>query len=165
MLKRSAEKMNPRVVALADRIGSSSTPFDSRDSSLLDAHEIIAEVRIQNFKPLDEWVQGAIFGEEDVSLLRSALLQYIEIHSEHESRGLAYWGLSALMNREEVELLKRLLEVESSKECIDEHVLWQLVAGLDNLEEDILDGLEDEDMSKCGKCWAASKHYLARHPQ
>lgn len=131
--------MNALASKLADQIAAAEEPFAVEDDSLLVAHEIIAKVRMPGFKPCDRLVEIGHFGSDDVDALRDALLTYSRTYSEHPSRGLAYWGLGELRDRKERELLRELLNFESSKENIDEDVLWQIRIGLDNIGEGILD--------------------------
>ena len=156
--------MNHRVAALARRISTSKEAFENRDDTLLEAHEVIAYARMTGFTPFIEWIELSQVSDEDAFTLRDALIDYIARFPDHDSRVSAYWGLSALHDKKELNNFRRFLEVESTKEIVDENVLWQIMIALDNLEEDILDGF-DADLNSSGKVWAASRHYLARHSQ
>ena len=96
--------MNELAQRLADRIADAAAPFESRDDSLLLAHEIIAKVRMHGFISCDKQVASGEFGADDVAALRDALLVYSRTHSDHPSRGVAYWGLAALHDAKDLDL-------------------------------------------------------------
>jgi len=155
--------MNELVSTLADRIAASPEPFSAEDDSLFLAHEIIAKVRTNGFKPCDHRVDSGEFDAEDVRALRDALLAYTRAHPDHPTRGTAYWGLAALHDEEELRLLRDLLRHESTREAVDEEVLWQIMIGLDNIGEDVLRPSQAEPVEQAGDRWAAARLYLGRH--
>jgi hypothetical protein len=155
--------MNELAQKLADRIADAAEPFDKSDDSLLLAHEIIAKVRMPGFMPCDHQVASGDFGADDVASLRDALLAYSRTHFDHPSRGAAYWGLAAFHDAKDLDLFRDLLQIESSRETVDEQVLWQVMIALDNIGEDILKPIQTDPVSQAGDRWAVSKLYLARH--
>jgi hypothetical protein len=154
--------MSERAASIAKRISAVETPIEEPDDSLLLAHEIIAMVRMANFDPIEPALRGETFDESDVRILRDALVDYARRFPDHASRGSAYWGLAALYDPNERKLFRRLLELESTKEEIDEGVLWQLMIALDNIDEDILTPIQSDSVDQAGDRWAASRLYLAR---
>ena len=157
------QKMKELTHQVARRIASASVPFAADYDSLLIAHEIIAKVRLEGFMAFDHRIDVGGFEDDDVAALRDALLTYIRTYPEDPSRGAAYWGLAALHDAKELDLLRDLLQIESSREIIEEHVLWQIMIALDNIGEDILDPIHTDPVQQGGDRWAASKLYLARH--
>lgn len=155
--------MNELTHQVARRIASAREPFSADDNSLLIAHEIIAKVKMEGFMAIDHRIDVGGFEDEDVAALRDALVTYIRSHPEDPSRGAAYWGLAALHDAKELDLLRDFLQIESSREIIDEHVLWQVMIALDNIGEDILAPIQADPVEQDGDRWAASKLYLARH--
>lgn len=147
---------------LSDRIAATTEPFSSADDSLLLAHEIIAKVRIIGFTPCDDRIETGDFGAEHVGALRGALLAYSRAHFDHPTRASAYWGIAALHDQNELELLRGLLELESTRECVDEDVLWQLMIALDNIGEDVLSPIHADPIEQAGDRWAAARLYLHR---
>ena len=155
--------MNELTHQVARRIASASVPFAADDDSLLIAHEIIAKVMSGGGMAFDHHIDGGGFEDDDVAALRNALLTYIRTHPDDPSRGAAYWGLAALHDAKELNLLRDLLRIESSREIIDEDILWQIMIALDNIGEDILGPIRTDPVQQDGDRWAASKLYLARH--
>lgn len=154
--------MNELARTLVDRITAATEPFQSADDSLLLAHEIIAKVRMTGFTPCDDRVEAGDFSAEDVEALRDALLAYARAHPEHPTRGTAYWGLAALHDEDQLGLLRDLLELESTREVIDEGVLWQIMIAFDNIGEDVLRPIKEEPNEQAGDRWAAARLYLHR---
>ena len=155
--------MNELTHQVARRIASAREPCSADDDSLLIAHEIIAKVRMQGFMAFDHRIDVGGFEDDDVAALRDALISYIRSHPEDPSRGAAYWGLAALHDAKDLDLLRDLLRIESSREIIDEHALWQVMIALDNIGEDILEPIQTDPIKQDGDRWAASKLYLARY--
>ena len=156
-------KMNEFAQILADRIADAAEPFDAKDDSLLLAHEIMAKVVMHGFIPSDHRVASGDFGADDVASLRDALLGYSRTHSDHPSRGAAYWGLAALHDANDLDLFRDLLQIESSRETVDEQVLWQVMIALDNIGEDIMDAIQTDSVFGAADRLTVSKLYLARH--
>lgn len=46
---------------------------------------------------------------------------------------------------------------------VDEHVLWQIMIGLDNIGEDILKPIQTDPVEQDGDRRAASRLYLGRY--
>jgi len=155
--------MNELAYTIADDITDAAEPFDVQDDSLLLAHEIIAKVRIAGFMPCDHQVATSEFGPDDVAALRDALITYARTHLDHPSRGSSYWGLAALCDVGNLHTLRDLLQIESSKEFVDEDVLCQIMTGLDKIGEAILTPIQSDPVNQAGDRWAAAKLCLARH--
>ena len=156
-------KMNELAQKLADRIADAAEPFDAKDDSLLLAHEIMAKVVMHGFIPCDHQVASGDFGADDVASLRDALLGYSRTHSDHPSRGAAYWGLAALHDANDLDFFRDLLQIESSRETVDEHVLWQVMIALDNIGEDLMEAFQTDSVFGAADRLTVSKLYLARH--
>jgi len=154
--------MTERAASIAKRITAAKSPITEPDDSLLLAHEIIAIVRMTNFEPIESALREESFCEGDVQVLRDALIDYARRFPDHPTRGSAYWGLAALFDQGERDFFRRLLELESTKEEIDEGVLWQVMIALDNIGEDILEQCLSGSADQSGDRWAAARHYLAR---
>ncbi|MFD2302824.1 hypothetical protein [Roseibacillus ishigakijimensis] len=81
--------MSSPIRLLAKQIVNAEKAFELSDSSLLYAHEALAKFFLQGFKPLEEWIEQAPIGYEDVILLKDALEQYVRNHPDHPSRAMA----------------------------------------------------------------------------
>ncbi len=149
---------------LVKRLAATTEPLDPDDPSLLLAREIIAKVRMSGFEPCDSRVASEDFDDEDVLALRDALVDYALRFPDDPTRGTAYWGLAALHDPNELDLLRGILKTESTKELLDEEVLWQVMIGLDNIGEDILKPIQSDPVEQAGDRWAASRLYLERNP-
>ncbi len=154
--------MNPLVQKIAASISNAAEPFETTDQTLTLAHEVISKVRVNGFKPSEPSVAEADFSNSDVLVLKGALLDYTRTHSEHESRGAAYWGLAALHDKSDRDLFRGLLREESTKEFVDEQCLWQIMIALDNIGEDVMEPINRTPEKQSGDTWAASRLYLGR---